>query len=51
MNRADVLSEVVDYLNGRADSLERSGNRDGAYEARNCALAVERMDEQRQEAA
>lgn len=40
--KREAWIEAAAYLEGRADSLERNGNPYGAYEARNCALALRR---------
>jgi len=37
-----IVAQIVALLRARADSLEAGGNHLAAYEARNCALAVER---------
>jgi hypothetical protein len=47
----DVVKRIVTMLLARADSLESSGNQLAAYEARNCALAVEREFGAQREAA
>ena len=46
-----VVERIVTMLLARANSLESSGNQLASYEARNCALAVERLFGEQREAA
>ena len=45
--REATIVECAVVLEARAESLERSGNLLGSYEARNCALAIRRLAEER----